>query len=97
MLIASIEASLMLLGDVMQKFDDEVATLETLLTFEDLSLLADVEAAAARRRLTVGEYTKCAVERFVAQASNGLLLLANWPGLATPRKLFLIVRSGIRS
>lgn len=60
----------MLLGDVMQKFDDEVATLETLLTFEDLSLLADVEAAAARRRLTVGEYTKCAVERFVAQASN---------------------------
>ncbi|GGK51366.1 hypothetical protein [Salinarimonas ramus] len=60
----------MLLGDVIARLDDEVVALEALVSLDDLSLLAEVEAAASRDGLTPGGFAARAVQAFTASASD---------------------------
>jgi hypothetical protein len=79
----------MLLGDVMARFDDPAVAAETLLSLDDLALVAAVKAAAAEQELTVGEFAVRALDRFAMQASDedwvtlvGALARAADPGRA---------------
>lgn len=60
----------MLLGDVIARFEDETAALETLMGLNDLALLAQVEIAAEAAALTTGEFATHAVQVFSTRASD---------------------------
>lgn len=81
----------MLLGDVIARFDDEVAATETLMALRDLTLVASVTTAAAREELTLGEFAMRAVDRFVSQASDEdwLTLIGRLTRSSDPGGVFL--------
>jgi hypothetical protein len=81
----------MLLGDVMARFDDPAVAAETLLSLDDLALVAAVKAAAAEQELTVGEFAVQALDRFAAQASDEdwVTLVGALARAADPGRTFL--------
>ena len=86
----------MLLGDVIAEFDDPTVAAETLVSLDDLSLLAKVQAAAAEEELSAGEFAVQAVDRFVALASDedwvtlfGVLARAADPGRTFLRRVLM--------
>ena len=60
----------MLLGDVIERLDDEVVALETLLALNDLGLLRRVQDAAAADASTPGGFIAQSVARFSSDASD---------------------------
>jgi hypothetical protein len=60
----------MVLGDVMARFDDEVAANEALLSLGDLALTARVMTVAAEQKVSTGELAMQAVGHFVNSASD---------------------------
>ncbi len=79
----------MMIGDSIQRFDDEAVAAETLASLGDVALLADVAAAAAEKNVTLGEFATISVERFVTRASDedwltmfGRMTRASDPGAA---------------
>lgn len=60
----------MLLGDLIARFDDETLAAETLLSLEDLTLIARVQDESARQGLTSGEFSSMAVRIFADTASD---------------------------
>src|SRR6516225_9009256 len=60
----------MMIGDLIQRFDDEAIAAETLASLGDVALLADIAAAAAEQNVTLGEFATMSVERFVVGAND---------------------------
>lgn len=60
----------MLLGDVLNSLRDEVFAAETLVSLDDLPLMAGVEAEASRQGETAGLYAAAAVGRFATFAND---------------------------
>lgn len=60
----------MLLGDIIQHFEDEAVAVEALVSLGDLPLLAQVEEAAAAQGGTPGEFAASAVAIFSQTASD---------------------------
>src|SRR6516162_2862633 len=60
----------MMIGDLIQRFDDEAIAAETLASLGDVALLADIATAAAEQNVTLGEFATMSVERFVTRASD---------------------------
>ena len=60
----------MMIGDLIQRFDDEAVVAETLALLGDIALLADVAAAAADKNVTLGEFATMSVEHFVTRSSD---------------------------
>jgi hypothetical protein len=68
----------MLLGQVLQRLDDETFAAETLLALGNLPLVAEVEAARRQFGESPGEYAVGALRRFASFASDD-----HWLGLMT--------------
>lgn len=84
----------MLLGDLIARLEDEIVAMETLVSLGDLPLMMRVEAAAAARDLTVGEFAAEAVGLFSSQASDedwlslvGAMGQADDPGRACLKRM----------
>ena len=60
----------MLLGDLISQLGDKTVALETLVSFEDLSLMLRVEEAASARNVSAGEFAAAAVGLFSSEASD---------------------------
>jgi hypothetical protein len=60
----------MLLGDMIARFDDESIALQTLLSLDDLALIARVRQVCERDDYTLGEFARVAVQRYAASASD---------------------------
>lgn len=60
----------MLLGDLIAQLDDETFAIETLVSLNDLPLMARVEEASTRDGLTPGEFVSQAVQVFSTHASD---------------------------
>ncbi len=60
----------MLLGDIIERLEDEAVATEALLAAGDLALIARVQEAAAAREVTPGEFAADAVQTFTTQASD---------------------------
>jgi len=67
-----------LLGQVLQRLDDEAFAAETLLALGNLPLVAEVEAARRQFGESPGEYAVGALRRFASFASDD-----HWLGLMT--------------
>ena len=82
---------MMLLGDLIARFEDEAQAAETLIALGDLALVARVEAAAAADDLTAGEIVTACVDRYTATATDEeWLTLVDLLGRAdNPGKVFL--------
>jgi hypothetical protein len=61
---------MMLLGEVIARFDDEAAASEALLSLGDLALMLRVNARAAEQHITAGQLAMQAVGDFVSSASD---------------------------
>jgi hypothetical protein len=77
----------MLLGEVIERFEDPAFAAEALLALDDLALAARVNVAAADEALPPGEYVIRSVGRFLQSASDeewltliGLMSRADDPG-----------------
>jgi hypothetical protein len=60
----------MMIGDLIQRFDNEAVAAETLASLEDVALLADIATAAAEQNLTLGEFATMSIDRFVTGAND---------------------------
>ncbi len=60
----------MLLGDIIQHFEDEAVAMEALVSLGDLPLLARVEEAATAQGVAPGEFAASAVAIFSQTASD---------------------------
>jgi hypothetical protein len=60
----------MLLGDVLGKLRDDAFAAETLITLDDLPLMARVAAEACRHGESAGDYATAAVRRFATFAND---------------------------
>src|SRR5262245_43909536 len=60
----------MMIGDLIQRFDNDAVAAETLASLGDVALLADIAVAAAEQNVTLGEFATMSVERFVTLASD---------------------------
>jgi hypothetical protein len=60
----------MLLGDMIARFDDESVALQTLLSLDDLALVARVREACERDDYELGEFARVAVQRYSSSASD---------------------------
>src|SRR5262249_56667212 len=60
----------MMIGDLIQRFDNEAVAAETLASLGDVALLADIAVAAAEQNLTLGEFATMSVDRFVTRAGD---------------------------
>ena len=68
----------MLLGAIMTELADESSAAAALLSFGDIVLVAQVEAARLPHEESIGEYVSGAAQRFANQASD-----EDWLGLMT--------------
>jgi hypothetical protein len=59
-----------MLGEVIARLEDEAIAAETLLSLDDLPLVARIGEASARAGLPPGAYAAAAVRSFVAGASD---------------------------
>src|SRR5262245_65975246 len=88
----SIERSeIMLLGEVIARFEDEAFVSETLLALDDLALTARVATLSAENNMSAGEFATYAVGRFVNGASNEewLTLIGQMSCAEDPGRVFL--------
>ncbi len=60
----------MLLGDLIAGLENEAAASETILRAADLKLLAATQANAEAEGMDLASYTRIAVQRYTAEASN---------------------------
>ena len=60
----------MLLGQVLERLDDEAFAAETMVALEDLRLMVEVEAAGRQFGENIGEYVAGASRRFAQLASD---------------------------
>ena len=79
----------MMIGDLIQRFDNNAVAAETLASLGDVALLSDIAVAAAEQNVTLGEFATMSVERFVTLASDedwltmfGRMTRASDPGTA---------------
>jgi hypothetical protein len=81
----------MLLGDVIAKFEDEAFVNETLLSLNNLALVAQVVAAAADNNISPGEFAMQSIGRFVNAASEEewLTLTGLMSRVGSPGQVFL--------
>jgi hypothetical protein len=86
---------MMLLGDVLARFDDESIATETLLRLRDLTLVARLHERAEADGQSLGGFAAGAVRRFAAEASDeqwvtlmGALARAEDPGAVCLRHVF---------
>ena len=81
----------MMIGDLIQRFDDETVAAETLASLGDVALLADIAAAAAEQNVTLGEFASMSVEHFVTRASDEdwLRMFTNITRASDPGAAFL--------
>ena len=68
----------MLLGQMIERLADDAFASETLLSMDDLPLLADVEAACREQETTADAYASTAARHFADHASD-----ADWLALMT--------------
>jgi hypothetical protein len=81
----------MLMGDIIARFEDEVAANETLLALGDLALTLRVTTLAAENNVSVGQFAMQAVGHFVNGAGDGdwLTLIGQMSLAEDPGMLFL--------
>ena len=81
----------MLLGDLINRFQDEAVASETLLSLGDLALIARLVARATESNMSAGELAAEAVGRFVKAASDDqwLTLLGRMSRVNDPGRAFL--------
>ena len=60
----------MMIGDLIERCEDEAVAAETVTSLGDVALLTDVAAVAAEQNVTLGEFAAMSVEHFVTHASN---------------------------
>ncbi len=60
----------MMIGDLIERCEDEAAAAETVTSLGDVALLTDVVAVAAEQNVTLGEFAVMSVEHFVTHASD---------------------------
>jgi hypothetical protein len=84
----------MLLGNVIASFEDPACAAEALLALDDLALAAAITAAAAKEKMTAGEFAMQSVGAFVDGASDeewltlvGLMSRADNPGQVFLRRI----------
>ena len=85
----------MMLGDVLARLDDDGTAAELLLGLGDLTLLAAVRQQAAAEGVDLATYTRVAVQRYAAGASDeewitlmGVIGRATDPGAACVKRAF---------
>jgi len=84
---------MMLLGDLIARFDDEAVAVEALVLLDDLPLTIRIREAAAHEGLTAGEFASAAVQQFSSSASDeewvtviGQMGQSDEPGLVLLRR-----------
>jgi hypothetical protein len=60
----------MMIGDLIERFEDEAVATEAVTSLGDVALLADVATAAAQHNLTLGEFAVMSVGDFVTHARD---------------------------
>src|SRR5262245_13044078 len=82
---------IMLLGDVIARFENEAVLSETLFALDDLALMARIATLAAEDNLSVGEVATHAIGRFVNGASDEewLTLIGQMSRAEDPGQVFL--------
>jgi hypothetical protein len=82
---------MMLLGDVIARFDDEAAANEALLSLGDLALTVRVTTLAAEQNVSAGQLAAQAVGQFVntASAEDWLNLVGQMTRAPDPGAVFL--------
>ncbi len=86
----------MMLGEVIERLDDEAFATESMIALNDLTLLAEIDRAARDAEETPAIYAAGAARRFASQASDDdwLALMsavarADDPGVACLRRMLL--------
>jgi hypothetical protein len=86
---------MMMLGDVLNRLNDDGEATEVILGVGDLQLLAAMQQQAKSEGLELAAYAKAAVQRYASEASDeewitlmGLVGRAGDPGTACLRRAF---------
>jgi hypothetical protein len=87
---------MMLLGDIIARFDDEAAANEALLSLGDLALILRVKTLAAEQNVCAGQLAMQAVGQFAGSATDedwlnlvGQMTRAEDPGAVFLRRVLL--------
>jgi hypothetical protein len=91
----------MLLGDVIQRLEDEAIAAETILRVGDLGLLAEMEARADEAGVSLGTFAAWAIRQYADNASGdewttlvGALARSEDPGATCLQRAFACVLAG---
>jgi hypothetical protein len=60
----------MMIGDLIERFEDEAVATEAVTSLGDVALLADIATTAAEQNMTLGEFATLSVADFVTHAGD---------------------------
>jgi hypothetical protein len=60
----------MMIGDLIERFEEEAVATEAVTSLGDVALLADIATAAAEQNMTLGEFATMSVADFVTHAGD---------------------------